>query len=162
MSGHDRFDNFFDAPGAPRAEERPELFADLLARRAGAFLIDIVIILILTAILTVIVFILGIFTLGLAWLALPLPFLGILIAYYGFSLASTEVATPGQRVTGVTFVGVDGARPAVWQAVAHPIFLFVTVSVLTPLVLIVGLLNPRKRLLHDYLSGLVAVARVRL
>jgi uncharacterized RDD family membrane protein YckC len=39
----------------------------------------------------------------------------------------------------------------------HPIIYWVSVSVLTPLVLVVGLLNPRRRLLHDMLVGVVII-----
>jgi uncharacterized RDD family membrane protein YckC len=39
----------------------------------------------------------------------------------------------------------------------HAIVFWVTTSVLTPLVLLVGLLNERRRLLHDFLLGTVVI-----
>jgi uncharacterized RDD family membrane protein YckC len=39
----------------------------------------------------------------------------------------------------------------------HPIIYWVSVSVLTPLVLLVCFLNPRRRLLHDMLVGVVII-----
>ena len=39
----------------------------------------------------------------------------------------------------------------------HAVVFWISVSVLTPLVLLVGLFNSRKRLLHDILLGTVVV-----
>jgi uncharacterized RDD family membrane protein YckC len=39
----------------------------------------------------------------------------------------------------------------------HAIAYWITVSVLTPLVLVVGFFNPRRRLLHDLLVGTVVI-----
>jgi uncharacterized RDD family membrane protein YckC len=39
----------------------------------------------------------------------------------------------------------------------HAVAYWVTVSVLTPLVLLVGLFNERRRLLHDILVGTVVI-----
>jgi len=39
----------------------------------------------------------------------------------------------------------------------HAIIYWVSVSALTPLVLVIGLVNPRKRLLHDLLVGTVII-----
>jgi uncharacterized RDD family membrane protein YckC len=39
----------------------------------------------------------------------------------------------------------------------HAIFFWISVSVLTPLILVVGFFNPRKRLLHDILVGAVLI-----
>jgi uncharacterized RDD family membrane protein YckC len=39
----------------------------------------------------------------------------------------------------------------------HVIFFWVLTTALTPLVLIVGLLNRRRRLLHDFLTGTVVI-----
>jgi uncharacterized RDD family membrane protein YckC len=39
----------------------------------------------------------------------------------------------------------------------HALVFWLTVSALTPLVLVVGLLNDRRRLLHDFLLGTVVI-----
>jgi uncharacterized RDD family membrane protein YckC len=39
----------------------------------------------------------------------------------------------------------------------HAILFWVTISALTPLVLVIGLLNARGRLLHDFLLGTVVI-----
>jgi uncharacterized RDD family membrane protein YckC len=42
-------------------------------------------------------------------------------------------------------------------AALHVVFFWVLVTALTPLILLVGLFNHRKRLLHDFLTGTLVV-----
>jgi uncharacterized RDD family membrane protein YckC len=44
-------------------------------------------------------------------------------------------------------------------AAVHAIFYYVSVSFLTPLILLVGLFRSDSRMLHDLLAGVIAVRR---
>ncbi len=64
------------------------------------------------------------------------------------------------RMFGVE-MRMSTARPAPFVVAAvHAVFFYVSVSMLTPLVLLFGLFRDDRRLLHDLLAGLIAVRRV--
>ena len=44
-------------------------------------------------------------------------------------------------------------------AAVHAIFYYVSVTILTPLILLVGILRSDGRMLHDLLAGVIAVRR---
>jgi uncharacterized RDD family membrane protein YckC len=121
-------------------------------KRMIAFLIDFTIVTILWAIACVIIGILGVFTLGLAWLLYGAVFPVVAVFYSGLAI-SGRGATPGMRAVGLTFRMETGEQPGFLQGAIHVILFYVSVTFLTPLVLLVSLFNGRKRLLHDMLIG---------
>ncbi len=121
-------------------------------KRAIAFLIDFTIVTLLWLVACVIIGILGVVTLGLAWLLYGAVFPVIAVLYSGISIANRG-GTPGMRAVGVTFRLETGERPGFLQGAVHVILFYVSVTFLTPLVLLVSLFNGRKRLLHDMLVG---------
>lgn len=139
--------------------ERPELYDGVRTRRIFAFLVDATIILVLMALASFVVAVLGLFTFGLGWLLLPLIWPFVAILYTMFTLGGPRSATPGMRFTGVEMRTWYGAPMYPVLALAHAVGFWLSVTLLTPLVLLVSLLAPRKRLLHDILLGTLVIRR---
>jgi len=136
----------------------PELFSGVLGKRVLAFIVDVVVLGLFELLAVLIVFALGIFTFGVAWLLFALPFFAIVaVLYVALTLGGPKAATPGMRLAGLTIRSTNGERIGFVIAAAHVILFWVSISFLTPLVLIVGLLSNRKRLLHDMLLGTIVL-----
>ena len=79
------------------------------------------------------------------------------ICYYGFTLGSPASATLGMRVMDLEMRTWYGAPAYFVLGCAHAILYWLTVSFLTPFILLVGFFNHRGRLLHDILLGTVVI-----
>ena len=147
-------------PHAYDPAANPELFQGVLARRFIAFVIDIIIIMLPVAFAAVFIFFLGLVTFFLGWALFWLLYPGTIIwalVYCGSTLGSPASATLGMRLMDLEMRTWYGAPAYFVLGAVHAIVFWVTVSVLTPLVLVVGLLNERNRLLHDILIGTVVI-----
>jgi uncharacterized RDD family membrane protein YckC len=138
----------------------PELFEGVLARRCIAFLIDLTIITIPVLFAAVFIFIFGLVTLGLGFALYGLLSPGAVIwaiAYYGFTNGSPPSATIGMRIMDIQMRTWYGAPAYFVLGAVHAIVYWVTVSFLTPLILLVAFFNERKRLLHDMVVGTIVI-----
>jgi uncharacterized RDD family membrane protein YckC len=138
----------------------PELFEGVLARRCLAFLVDVTIIAVPVLFAAVFIFIFGLVTLGLGWALYWLlsPATAIwAIAYYGFTFGSPASATIGMRVMDIEMRTWYGAPAYFVLGAVHAIVYWVSVSFLTPFILLVAFFNERKRLLHDMLVGTIVI-----
>src|ERR1700677_1165169 len=139
---------------------QPELFRGVLTRRFFAFLIDLVMISIPVILAVVFIAVFGIVTLGLGWmlfwLVSPASVIWALI-YYGASLGGPHSATIGMRMMDLQMRTWYGAPSYFVLGAMHAVLFWVSVSVLSPLVLLVGLFNGRRRLLHDIVLGTVVI-----
>ena len=138
----------------------PELFKGVLARRFIAFVIDIVIIMLPVAFAAVFIFFLGLVTFLLGWALFWLLYPGTIVwalVYCGSTLGSPASATIGMRVMDLEMRTWYGAPAYFVLGAVHAVVFWITVTFLTPLVLVVGLLNERQRLLHDILIGTVVI-----
>jgi len=141
-----------------------ERFDGVLPRRLLAFAIDAAIIFAAAALATVIIIVFGFVTLGLGWWLLSLVYPGTVIwalVYYGSTLGGPASATIGMRVMEIEMRTWYGAPCYFVLGAAHAIVFYVTMTALTPLVLIIGLLNARQRLLHDFVVGTVVINNAR-
>jgi uncharacterized RDD family membrane protein YckC len=77
--------------------------------------------------------------------------------YYGTTLGGPASATIGMRAMEIEMRTWYGASSYFLLGAVHAIVYWVSVSVLTPLILVVGLFNARGRLLHDFLVGTVVI-----
>jgi len=139
------------------ATVEPDLYDGILAKRVVAFVIDAILIVALMIPAALIVFVLGFITLGLAWLLYPALFAVVAISYVGLTLGGPASATPGMRIAGVEMRTWSGQRMFPLLAVMHALIFWFSIGLLTPLVLLVGLLTYRRQLLHDLLLGVVAL-----
>jgi uncharacterized RDD family membrane protein YckC len=147
-------------PHAYDPATQPELFDGVLSRRLVAFVIDFIIIAIPLPVAYLFVTLLGIVTFGLGWLLFWLVWPAWVIwalAYYGMTLGGPQSATVGMRVMDLQMRTWYGAPSYFVLGAVHAVVFWVTVSVLTPFVLVVGLFNDRRRLLHDMLVGTVVI-----
>lgn len=135
----------------------PELFSGVRSRRIFAFLVDVVIIALLTLGAGVLVFFLGVFTLGLGFLLYAILPTAVALLYVAFTLGGPQASTLGMRAMGLEMRLWYGAKPYPLLAAVHAILFWFSVSLLTPLVLLVSLFSDRKRLLHDIVLGTVVI-----
>jgi uncharacterized RDD family membrane protein YckC len=140
------------------APEDWRAYSGVLSRRVFAFIIDYMIVALLWIPAAVIVFFLGIITLGLGWMLYPALFIIVALLYFGMTLGGPSQASPGMRAMGITLVRLDGRRMDFLTALVHTALFWLINSILTPLILLVGLFTERSRLVHDLLLGTV-VAR---
>jgi len=147
-------------PHAYDPATNPELFEGVLARRVIAFLIDVVIIALPMALIALFILIFGLVTFGLGWALFFLFYpIGVLWAlfYYGATLGGPYSATVGMRVMDIEMRTWYGAPAYFVLGAVHAIIYWISVSVLTPLILVVCLFNDRRRLLHDIVLGAVII-----
>jgi uncharacterized RDD family membrane protein YckC len=148
-------------PHAYDPAANPELFEGVLARRLVAFVIDVVIIAAPVAIAGLFIFLLGLLTFGLGWwLFWPLFGPGAIIwvlVYYGSTLGNPASATIGMRRMGLEMRTWYGAPSYFVLGAVHAIVFWITISALTPFILLVGFFNERHRLLHDIVLGTVII-----
>ncbi|WP_421611334.1 RDD family protein [Agrobacterium tumefaciens] len=132
-------------------------YSRVLSRRIFAFLIDYAIVLLLCIPAAVIVFFLGVITLGLGFFLYPALFVIVAVLYFGVTLSGPSQASPGMRAMGIAMARMDGRRIDFLLATVHIALFWIINSVLTPLILLAGLFTERSRLVHDFLLGTVMV-----
>ncbi|MFY9956201.1 RDD family protein [Bradyrhizobium sp.] len=139
---------------------QPELFRGVLTRRVIAFLIDLIVLSIPIVLATLFIAVFGVVTLGLGWalfwLVSPASIIWALV-YYGASLGGPHSATLGMRVMDLELRTWYGAPGYFVLGAMHAVLFWISISVLSPLVLLVGLFNGRRRLLHDVVLGTVVI-----
>jgi uncharacterized RDD family membrane protein YckC len=137
---------------------QPELFRGVLTRRVVAFLIDLIVLSIPIVLAVLFIAVFGIITLGLGWvlfwLVSPASIIWALL-YYG--ACGPHSATLGMRVMDLELRTWYGAPGYFLLGAMHAVLFWISVSVLSPLVLLIGLFNGRRRLLHDIVLGTVVI-----
>lgn len=132
-------------------------YSGVLSRRVFAFILDYLIVLLLCIPAAVIVFFLGIITLGLGFMLYPALFVIVALLYFGMTLGGPSQASPGMRAMGIMLMRMDGRRLDFMTAMVHTVLFWLINSVLTPLILLAGLFTEKSRLVHDMLLGTVVV-----
>lgn len=138
----------------------PELFEGVVARRLVAFLIDFIVLSIPVLFVSMFIFVVGIVTFGLGFLFYALLWPGMVIwalCYYGFTLGGRASATIGMRIMDIEMRTWYGSPCYFVLGAVHAVVFWVTVSMLTPFILLVCLFNERQRCLHDMLVGTVVI-----
>ncbi|MCC8937479.1 RDD family protein [Bradyrhizobium sp. Arg68] len=139
---------------------QPDLFRGVLTRRLFAFLIDLVVLAIPVILAVVFIFLLGFVTFFLGWtlfgLISPLSIIWAIV-YYGASIGGQHSATIGMRMMDLELRTWYGARGYFVLGAVHAVLFWVTISFLTPLVPLVGLITRRRQLLHDLVLGTVVI-----
>jgi uncharacterized RDD family membrane protein YckC len=138
----------------------PELFEGVLARRTIAFFIDFLIIAVPVVFAVLFITAMGIVTFGFGFIFFALlPPAAVIwaLAYYGLCFGSARSATLGMRVMDLEMRTWYGAPAYFVLGAVHAVVFYITVASLTPFILILGLFNERRRLLHDFLTGTVVI-----
>jgi len=147
-------------PHAFDPDIEPELFRGVLTRRVFAFLIDLLVISIPVVLGYLFIAVFGLITLGLGWalfwVAWPASVVWAIV-YYGASLGGPHSATLGMRVMDLELRTWYGAPGYFVLGAMHAVLFWVSISFLTPFVVLVGLFNSRRRLLHDVVLGTVVI-----
>ena len=137
------------------------LFDGVLSRRFMAFVIDFIILSVIIAVTTFALFLLGIPTFGLLWLAIPAIIgplsIAIVIGYVAFTTGGDKAATPGMSALGLEVRMMDGRKLYALMAIFHGLAFYFFSTILTPFIVLIGLFTHRGRLLHDFVSGAVVV-----
>jgi uncharacterized RDD family membrane protein YckC len=141
----------------------PELFRGVLTRRIFAFIIDLIVISVPVVLGYAFIAVFGLITLGLGWLlfwlAWPATVVWVIV-YYGASIGGPHSATMGMRVMDLELRTWYGSPGYFVLGAMHAVLFWVSISFLTPLVLLVGLFDRRRRLLHDLVLGTVVINSV--
>lgn len=139
---------------------QPELFRGVLTRRVFAFLIDFVVLSVPVILGVIFIAVFGVVTLGLGWalfwLVSPTSIVWAIV-YYGASIGGPHSATVGMRMMDLELRTWYGAPGYFVLGAIHAVLFWATISFLSPLVLLVGLFNGRRRLLHDIILGTVVI-----
>ncbi len=153
----------FDAEVKPHAYDpvaHPELFEGVSTRRVLAFIVDVLIISIPVLLAYIFIFLFGIFTFGLGWLLFWLlsPAAAVwAILYYGITMGSPASATYGMRAFDLEIRTWYGDPCYFLLGAVHAILFWISISALTPFIVLIGPFNARRRLLHDFLIGTVII-----
>jgi uncharacterized RDD family membrane protein YckC len=156
----------WNSGGAPNYEHafdpylEPELFRGVLTRRVIAFIIDLIVLSVPVALAVLFIAVFGLLTLGLGWalfwLVSPASVIWALF-YYGSTLGGPHSATIGMRMMDLELRTWYGAPGYFVLGAAHAVVFYISISVLSPLILLIGLFNARRRLAHDFLLGTVVI-----
>lgn len=130
-------------------------YEGVLTRRVVAFCIDYLLIGLLMIPFAILVFFVGIITLGLGWALFGVLFPLVAIIYVWNTLGGRNQATTGMRMMGIRLDRVDGKPVDGMLAVVHTVLFWAGNVVLTPLILLASLFTDRKRTIHDLLLGTV-------
>jgi len=131
------------------------VYQGVRTRRILAFIIDYCIVALLTIPFAILVFFLGILTLGLGWMLFSVLVPAVAILYIWNTLGCVDQATTGMKLMGIRLDRLDGTRIDGLTAVVHSVLFWAGNVILTPLILLVSLFSDRKRTLHDLLLGTV-------
>ncbi len=139
--------------GLPDPDDHAEFYADVPVKRLLAWVIDMVAIILLTALILPFTAFTGLFF---------LPFLVMAVSFaYRVITLTNRSATPGMRLTAIEFRTAQGERFDLPMAVLHTILFSVIFSFLLPQVvsIILMLTGRRAQGLHDLFLGTAAVNR---
>jgi uncharacterized RDD family membrane protein YckC len=142
----------------PATLNDPRALDGVLSRRVFAFLIDYLIVGVLVFVAAIVVFFLGLITLGAGWLLYAILVPAVAILYVWNTLGGPNQATIGMRMMNIRLYRLDGALIDGMTAVVHSVLFWAFNVTLTPLILLATLFLDHKRTLHDLLLGTV-VAR---
>ncbi len=130
-------------------------YEGVLSRRIMAFIIDYMLVALMMVPFGILVFVFGIFTLGLGWALFSFLFPAVALIYVWNTLGGPNQATVGMRMMDIRLERLDGERIDGLVAVVHSVLFWAGNVLLTPLILLATLFLDRKRTVHDLLLGTV-------
>ena len=150
----------FDATGLEWREPEwlsdPALYDGVFSRRIIAYVLDTLLSFVLVALLFAVSCTLTVGTFGL--LGLPAFIFGTPFVHFVLAAATIggrRAATPGMRATGLRTVAWNGENPGLLRGIIMTAMFYVSVPATGFLILVFGFFDPRGRLLHDHLAGIL-------
>jgi uncharacterized RDD family membrane protein YckC len=128
-------------------------------RRVYAFLIDAAIVFLLSIPVSIVIFLLGIVTLGLGFFLYAVMFPVLAITYVACTMGGADQATVGMKANDIYISRLDGGKIDPITAIVHSVLFWAGNVLLSPLALLVTLFSDRKRTLHDLLLGTIVLRR---
>lgn len=132
----------------------PAALTGVRSRRIMAVILDLILVGLLSSVLF---FVLGLATFGLLWFVLPPLFPIIAFFYNGLTISGWRMATLGMKAMDLEMRLSSGARVPFLSAAVHAVLFYV--SWMFPPILLVSLLDGKKRCLHDMLADVVVTRR---
>lgn len=126
-------------------------------RRIVAFIVDYTLVLLLCIPVSILIFLVGVFTLGLGFILYSILFALVALPYVAFTMGSAAQATPGMRLMSIRIARLDGRPVDGMLAMVHAVLFWAGNVLLSPFILLISLFSGRKRLLQDFLLGTVVV-----
>jgi uncharacterized RDD family membrane protein YckC len=130
------------------------------SRRVIAFIVDVIVIGLPIVLAKLFIIVFGLVTFGLGWalfwLVWPASVIWALV-YYGSTLGGPHSATIGMRLMDLEVRTWYGAPCYFVLGAMHAVVFWISITVISPFVLLIGLFNARRRLLHDFLLGTVVI-----
>lgn len=148
-----RSQSFDPSPGLPDPDLRPDFYAGTVSKRLAAWVIDLILVALLTTVAVVLSAFLALFILPLLWLVMD-------ASYRTITLANRS-ATLGQRLMGIEFRDRNGRRFDLAHAGLHTLGYLVSMSFVLPQVISVVLMltGARGQSLTDIVLGSAAINR---
>lgn len=131
------------------------VYQGVRSRRVFAFLIDYLLVGLLLIPVAIIVFFLGLLTLGLGWMLFAIIVPLVALGYIAVTLGGPNQATLGMGMMSIRLDRLDGRRIDPLLAIVHSVLFWAGNAILTPLILLATLFLDRKRTVHDLLLGTV-------
>ena len=145
----------------PDPLDDPDLYDGLLWRRPMAYLLDALIVAVAAFVLWFALGLLTILSLGLLFPVKVVALAVLPIAYHTYFIGAGG-ATLGMRFFDVEVRTWTGTRPGYPQGFLMTVLFYTTVTLTSWLILALCLFNDRRRTLHDYLAGTLAVRHTRV
>jgi len=145
----------------PNPPDDPELYDGVVWRRVVAYVLDLLLIALLSFCVWSAFVLVGVLSFGL------LTPLGVVVlaflplAYHSYFLGRRG-ATPGMRIFDLELRAWTGRPVDHFQGFLTTVLFYISVALTAWLILLVALFNDRRRTLHDYLAGTVMVRQSRL
>jgi len=147
------------AGAIPNPLSQAEYYEGLLVRRVVAYLVDLMVLGLLYVAAVLAGFMINIATLGLMSVLVAVVLACVAPAYHVLTVGGRYAATPGMRLMGLQVRSFDGGVPSKMQAFLQIALFYVTVPTTGGWILLVGLFNPYRRMVHDILSHTVVLRR---
>lgn len=148
-----------NADGMSRLQAIDPSVDGVMGGRVMAWIVDFLIVSVLTWIVFTALGILGFLTFGLTWLLIPLCAVGTLLAYAAITIGGAKQATIGMRMAGLKVERAVGGAPDGLSAAVHALLFYVAAGTIGLWIatVAIGFLRSDKRMGHDLLTGLVVV-----
>jgi uncharacterized RDD family membrane protein YckC len=134
----------------------PALYDGVFFRRCVAYFLDALIAFLICSVLAFASCTLTVGTLG--FLSLPAFIFGTPFVHFVLAAATIggrRAATPGMRAMDLRAVAWNGENPGPLRAIIMTAMFYATVPTTGFLILVFGFFDPRGRLLHDHLAGVL-------